>query len=110
MKYRLLETKEAINDVADKAIYMITKFSNKEAANDFIDAYDKQLDSLKTFPFGYRGISMEYRGYEIRIKSFGTYNMFFVVDQEQNAVIVLRVLKDRQDWKFILGKEKEYHW
>ncbi len=75
----------------------------------FLDKYDKEVQRLTNFPFGYRGVSFEYRGYEIRIKSFGTYNVFFTVDIAEKQVFVLRVLKDRQDWKTILGSQDEYH-
>ena len=75
----------------------------------FLDKYDTEVQRLKNFPFGYRGVSFEYRGYEIRIKSFDTYNVFFTVDIEDHCVYILRVLKDRQDWKAIMANPLEYH-
>lgn len=109
MQYNLIETIEAVNDVTHLAAYMIIFLKNHKAANDFVDRYDKEVQKLKTFPFGYRGISLEYRGYEIRIKSFDTYNVFFVVDYESKNIIILRVLKDRQNWQYILKSENTYH-
>lgn len=44
-----------------------------------------------------------------RIKSFDTYNVFFTVDIENHCVYILRVLKDRQDWKSIMANPLEYH-
>jgi len=35
--------------------------------------------------------------------------VFFTVDIAEKQVFVLRVLKDRQDWKTILGSQDEYH-
>lgn len=91
------------------AEYIIEKFKNLDAALSFLDKYDKEVQRLKNFPFGYRGVSFEYRGYEIRIKSFDTYNVFFTVDIEDHCVYILRVLKDRQDWKSIMANPLEYH-
>jgi len=43
-------------------------------------------ESLETFPFGYRGISFEYRGYEIRLKPYDSYHIFFIVDTDIRTV------------------------
>ena len=96
MQYRLRVTREASEDVTGLAGYIARKFANIDAALNFLDKYDKE-------------VSFEYRGYEIRIKSFGTYNVFFTVDIAEKQVFVLRVLKDRQDWKTILGSQDKYH-
>lgn len=109
MQYKLHETREAVEDVAGMAEYIVRRFANPDATLSFLNQYDKEVQRLMNFPFGYRGVSFEYRGYEIRIKSFDTYNIFFTVDIEEGRVYVLRVLKDRQDWKTILGRQTEYH-
>lgn len=64
MQYKLFKTNEAVEDVTKLAVYMIDKFKNRKAASDFMNAYDKQVEDLKYFPFGYRGISLEYRSVE----------------------------------------------
>lgn len=109
MQYRVVMTKEALEDVSNLADYILDAFENKKAADDFLDAYDRQVGILSTFPTGYRGISMEYRGYEIRLKPFDTYNLFFVVDDEIGQIVILRLLKNLQDWNQILRMETEYH-
>ena len=109
MQYRLQTTWKATEDVAGMAEYIVEKFKNSDAALIFLDKYDIEVQRLKNFPFGYRGVSFEYRGYEIRIKSFDTYNVFFTVDTEEHCVYILRVLKDRQDWKSIMANPLEYH-
>lgn len=109
MHYKVVVTQEALEDVSNLAIYMIDTFKNQKAADDFLDAYDKQVEVLGTFPIGYRGISIEYRGYEIRLKPFDTYNMFFIVDDKLGQIVILCLLKNLQDWKQILRMETEYH-
>ncbi|MBS5065712.1 MAG: type II toxin-antitoxin system RelE/ParE family toxin [Hungatella hathewayi] len=94
MAYSLLETREAFHDLDVMAAYMVEKFKNSDAAIRFLNQYDEAISTLKLFPFGYRGISFEYRGYEIKLKPFGTYNIFFIVNMNEGQVIILRVLKD----------------
>lgn len=106
--YKLKQTVEAKNDVKNLAAYMMYSLKNVQAANSFLKMYMKQIQSLKTFPFAYRGINFEYQGYEIRMKTFSSYNIFFVIDLMKHQIIILRVLKDRQNWKAILRSEDEY--
>lgn len=108
MMFKIRETQEAVKDVTNFAVYMIEKFENPIAASDFLMNYDKEVQQLKTFPFGYRGISFEYQGMEIRLKPYDTYNIFFVIEQDTHEITILRVLKDRQNWKAILSGETEY--
>ena len=109
MTYRLIQTIEAKRDIKMLAAYMTYSLKNGQAANSFLNLYYKQIQNLKTFPFAYRGIGFEYHGYEIRMKTFSSYNILFTVDVENNQIIILRVLKDRQDWKFILNNGDEYN-
>ena len=95
--YNLRLTRESGNDVDNLAAYMAYSLKNGQAAIDFLKQYYKQVQNLATFPFGYRGIGINYQGYEIRMKPFLTYNIFFVVDERTNQITILRVLKDRQN-------------
>ena len=106
--YRVRETKETKWDLRNLAVYMIYSLKNGQAARNFLAQYEKQIQNLLTFPFGYRGIGFTYQGYEIRMKPFSTYHIFFVVDSKTHEITILRVLKDRQNWKRILHNEEEY--
>lgn len=108
MKYSIKESLEALHDVERLAAYMMNPLKNEQAAKNFLNRYDKEAKRLSEFPYGYRGVSFEYRGYEIRLKVFSTYNIFFIIDTEENQIVILRVLKDRQNWKAILQDEDEY--
>ena len=108
MQYNVIQTIEAADDVVNFAIYMIKELKNHKAATDFLSQYDEEVKKLGFFPTGYRGIGLEYRGYEIRIKPFGTYNIFFTIDYAEQEVIILRVLKDRQNWNEILKLQVTY--
>ena len=106
--YKVRETHEAMQDVTNLAFYMVDEFKNQKAALDFLDHYDEKIQGLTTFPFGYRGVGFEYRGYEIRLKPYDTYNIFFVVDTNGGELIILRVLKDRENWQTILLNHSSY--
>ena len=105
--YKLRETYEAVQDVTGFALYMVEKFKNPKAAADFLESYDKKVNGLRIFPFGYRGVGFEYRVYEIKMKPYHTYNIFFVVDPFEKEIIILRILKDREDWQMIFSNLKQ---
>lgn len=49
MKYKLLETREALDDVEGFAEYIVKNFNNIDAARDFLDKYDREVERLKIF-------------------------------------------------------------
>lgn len=106
--YKIRETKETKQDLRKLVAHMLYSLMNGQAASNFLNQYEKQLQNLIIFPFGYRRIGIKYQGYEIRMKPFLTYNIFFVVDEKTHQITILRVLKDRQNWKNMLHNEDEY--
>jgi len=50
MKYRILQTPDAENDVFQLADYMVNTLKNHKAANDFLNRYYQMAESLKRFP------------------------------------------------------------
>lgn len=107
--YRLHETDEAIQDLNLIAFNAYKYTREKDSGLDFLQKYDETVSALELFPLGFRGISIEYRGYEVRIDPFGNYNIFFVVDEARMYVIILRVLYEKQDWNRILRGSRRYH-
>lgn len=108
-RYRVQETDEAINDVSNLAIHIYKQYSNEIAAENLIDLYSKKIESLEVFPQGFRGVSLEHRGYEIHFFPFSSYNIFFVIREAFNDVVILRVLHQLQDWNRILRFDNGYH-
>ena len=107
--YRIQETDEAINDVSEMAIHIYTQYSDEIAAEKLIDLYSTKIDALESFPQGFRGLTIEHRGYEIRFFPFSNYNVFFVIREEKKDVVILRVLHQLQDWSRILHFDNQYH-
>ena len=109
MRFDIIETYEMKEDVLHLAAYIIEEFRDESAADAFLNAYERQAAALASFPKRYRGIGIDYRGNEIRLCPFGTYHLFFTVNEHQRQVTILRVLKGRQNWWRILRQETEYH-
>ena len=100
--YKVIHSETARKDVDNLVAYMIYSLKNYQAASNFFNLYDKQISNLKIFPYAYRDIGYEYQGYKIHIKPFSTYNIFYVVDETTHQIIILRILKNRQDWRNIM--------
>lgn len=109
MSYKIKQTQEAENDLCRLSTYIIEEFKDKQAARKFIEDYREGMVVLEHFPFGFRGISIGYRGYEIRLRPFRQYNVFFYVEKKSGQVVILRILHGLQDWRKILRMETEYH-
>lgn len=110
MAYEVYETREAIEDVSRIAEYMAERLKNPKAAMDFIECYDTEIKKLAFYPHAYKNTRLQYLDYEIRMKAFGTYHVFYIIKAEEKIVIVLRILKNRQNWNHILRIHNKYHW
>ena len=109
MYYRVYETDEAIDDLSRIAISIYDYTRDKNSGEKFIDTYSDAIETLYVFPTGFRGICIEYRGYEIHIYPFGDYSIFFTVEPSNGSVIVLRVLHQKQNWQKIMALSGPYH-
>jgi toxin ParE1/3/4 len=109
MSYKILETDESINDVYFIAINAYRYTCDEQSGENVISLYNETVEWLREFPFGYRGISIEHRGYEIHILAFGNYNLFFYIDTSKNEIVVLRVMYQKQNWERILKVQNLYH-
>lgn len=79
MIYRVYETREALEDISRMAQYMSQILQNPKAAQDFINQYDTEIKRISYHPMVYKGICLQYRTYKIRMKSFKTYHIFYIV-------------------------------
>ncbi len=109
MYYNILETDEAIKDLHKISIQGYEYTRDKNAGIRFLENYSETVETLTQFPKGFRGISIEHRGYEIKIFPFANYNIFFIVREESKDVVILRVLYQKQNWGKILRIDRSYH-
>ena len=96
-KYRVLLSKDALDDIKVTKKYILTTFQYREYAENFSRKIKKAINELSVFPTGY-----VIEGLEIYLKPYSTYLIFFVI--ENNIVTVIRVLKDRMYWQSIIKK------
>ena len=109
MFYKILETDESIEDLLQLSFNAYLYTRSKSSGERVFNAFEKAVADISVFPLGFRGISIEHRGYEIRIFSFSNYNLFFIIDEENLEITILRVLYQKQDWASILRMKAFYH-
>jgi len=97
--YEIQETLETIDDLAHLALYIYTEFSNEMAAEKLIEAYSQQINIIQAFPTAYCCTELYYRNYLIRKCPCGNINIFYIIDEKNKQIIILRVLHNLQNWE-----------
>ena len=102
-EYRVYITKPAENDLRDIVRYISSQLNVPITALNMMQTLEKAIAALKTTPClnplvrDDRLASMGYRA--LRIKN---YIAFYIVDENEKAVDVDRILYARRDWQNIL--------
>lgn len=102
--YRVMIAQSGKEDIKERKRYILSKFRYRILAENFTQKIKKAAQSLDTLPTGYESTGFQHRGYVIYYKPCQTYLLFFIVDDRKKEVIILRVLQDRQNWKYIIGQ------
>ena len=100
--YRVMIAQSGKEDIKERKRYILSKFRYRTLAENFTQKIKKAVQSLDTLPTGYESTGFQHRGYVIYYKPYQTYLLFFIVDDSRKEVIVLRVLQDQQNWKYII--------
>ena len=101
-RYKIEYAKSSREDMKRTKKYILNTFKYREYGENFTKIMRQAADSLKVLPTGFDKIGLQYRGYDIYIKPYRTYLLFYIVNSETNTVIMLRVLKDGMDWEHII--------
>lgn len=104
-RYKIKYTYSSRDDIKEKKEYILGilgTFKYRGLVKRFIDKIKAAVEDLRVFPLGYKATGFRYRGYDIHIKTYDSYLLFFTVDKEQSEVIISRILQDRQNWEYIL--------
>lgn len=88
-------TDEAINDIFDLVKYIHVDLCNPDAANKLYENLNKEIDNMGDFPLKFSDSGMSYRGY--------------IINDKNQEVFVLRILKDIVNWHRLLKETKIYH-
>lgn len=102
-------TYEAINDIFDLVKYIYVDLCNPDAANKLFENLNKEIDNMGDFPLKFSDSGMNYRGYVIHKKVYQSYLLFYIINDDNHEVFVLRVLKDIVNWHRLLEETKIYH-
>ncbi|MCR4596853.1 MAG: type II toxin-antitoxin system RelE/ParE family toxin [Lachnospiraceae bacterium] len=101
-RYRVTITNSAKEDVKAKKKYILRKFKYREYANSYSAMIKKAAKELDTLPAGYETTGFVYRGYDIYFRPVHGHLLFFIIDEYESTLIILRVLQDGMDWENII--------
>jgi len=100
--FKVKYTYSSRDDIRKKKEYILNTFKYTGLGKRFSEKIKKAVNQLKIFPSGYDTTGFQYRGYDIHIMPSQSYLLFFVIDEQKQEIIILRVLQDGQDWKYII--------
>ena len=98
-KYKVLQTESVKQDIVNTAFYIKTYLKNVDAAKRFVANMDKEIGKLEMFPYRYQAVYGD-----IRIKTFESYIIAFIINENNDEILVLRVLKEEQDLEWVLKR------
>ena len=109
MKYKVLLTNEATDDVFNLIRYIPIELCNPDAANKLYMNLKREVNNMGDFPLKFADSGIKYRGYTIHKRAYQSYLLFYIINDEDQTVYVLRILKDIMNWRNILQKTNVYH-
>lgn len=102
--YRIEYTYSSRDDIRGIKKYILDNFKYRELGENFTKKIKTAVDGLRILPAGYNTAGIRYRGYNIYLKPYRTYLLFYIVDEESAVVTILRVLQDGMNWQYILKR------
>lgn len=103
MKYQVFTTEKAEEDLNSIADYLIYKLLAGETALKQIDRIEQAVMSLEEMPERYRIYDKE-RG--IRVMGVDNYLVFYITDNDNKTVTVIRIMYGKRDIESQLSQEK----
>ena len=101
-KYKIKYTYSSRDDMRRMKKYILDQFKYRELGENFTQKMKNASNGLKTLPNGHNTSGFIYRGYDIYLKPYLTYLFFYIVNEEDATVTILRVLQDGMNWQFIM--------
>lgn len=103
-KYKIKYTYSSRDDIRGMKRYILENFKYRELSENFTRKIKTAVDGLRTFPKSHNTTGIRYRGYDIYLKPYRTYLLFYIVDDDLSLVTVLRVFQDGMNWQYILKR------
>ena len=103
MKFRVDITETAKSDIIEAAEYLDYVLKNPQAADNLIEAVEKEIGSLTVFPERYAVLDDSVQSsFNVRFVRVKDYFAFYVIMEDERPVVILRFLHMRRDWAEIL--------
>lgn len=107
MKYKVLVTETAQEDLESIADYLINKLLAGETALKQMDRIERAVLSLEEMPERYHVYDKEpWKEKRLRVMRVDNYLVFYIIDDGNKSVIVVRVMYGKRDIETQLSKEK----
>ena len=103
MNFRVDITETAKSDIIEAAEYLDYVLKNPQAADNLIEAVEKEIGSLTVFPERYAVLDDSVQSsFNVRFVRVKDYFAFYVIMEDERPVVILRFLHMRRDWAEIL--------
>ncbi|RAK08107.1 addiction module RelE/StbE family toxin [Halanaerobium saccharolyticum] len=98
--YSLKITKQAYNDLDNIYSYIVSEFDDKASAKNLLNKIEDKVLRLKQFPLSGSLVAdqvLQNKGYRKLI--INKYVAFYLVNEDENEVVIMRVLSGRQKYQ-----------
>jgi plasmid stabilization system protein ParE len=105
-QYKVLLSDAAAKDLHEIFDYIALELRSAQSASRTLDLLEDAIKKLDTAPKLHSLVRDDYLaslGY--RFKPVKNYNVFFLVDDHNMAVAVVRILYGRRDWSLVLSNQ-----
>ncbi len=102
-EYKIVIEETAENDLISILNYISDTLHEPNIAIRIYGSIKKEILSLNKMPNRYAVVNEEpYRSMGVRRIPVENYTAFYIVDERQNVVHILRILYNRREWKYLL--------
>jgi len=109
MNYSINITDLAEQDILSTVTYISDVLKNNIAANNLLDEINRHEKILEEMPGIYPFVNDEYLSEKgLKYVIIKNYLLFFIINEEDKIVNVVRFLYGRRDWKNIIILDEEY--
>lgn len=101
--YTIKMTPKAVDDLDNIYKYISEELFAKFSATDILERIEKEIMRLRKFPFSCNYVADEYlrnKGYRKLI--IDNYIVFYLIEEENKQVIIMRVLYGKQNYENLL--------
>ena len=106
MNFSLHITKKAEDDMQAAADYIEFTLLNPQAADDLLDRAELEIGSLSELPCTHQLVSDPFlNALGIRFVMVNDYIAFFLIDEKEKTVYIVRFLHEKRNWIQILKDE-----